>query len=105
MRADRLISIIMLLQLHKSMTAKDPAERLEVSIRTIQRDMEALSTAGPPRRRGPWHRGRLATAGRLQSPNAAKRTLRTRTPPPAPPPASKRPARLGIGKRGADGVP
>jgi predicted DNA-binding transcriptional regulator YafY len=48
MRADRLISILLLLQIHRRLTSHELAERLEVSERTIHRDMEALSIAGIP---------------------------------------------------------
>jgi predicted DNA-binding transcriptional regulator YafY len=48
MRADRLLSILMLLQTRGRMTAHDLATRLEVSERTIYRDLEALSFAGIP---------------------------------------------------------
>ena len=48
MRADRLLSILMLLQSKGRMTARDLAEQLEVSERTIYRDLEALGMAGIP---------------------------------------------------------
>jgi predicted DNA-binding transcriptional regulator YafY len=48
MRADRLLSILLLLQVHRRITSRELARRLEVSERTIHRDMEALGTAGIP---------------------------------------------------------
>ncbi len=48
MRAERLVSIVLLLQTRGRMTALDLAQRLGVSERTIYRDMGALSLAGIP---------------------------------------------------------
>ena len=48
MRADRLLSILLQLQLHGRLTGRDLAKRLEVSERTIHRDMQSLGTAGVP---------------------------------------------------------
>ncbi len=48
MRADRLIAELMLLQNHGKVSAADMAKEMEVSQRTIYRDMLALNTAGIP---------------------------------------------------------
>ena len=49
MRADRLLSILLLLQVNRRLTAGQLAKRLEVSERTILRDMDA----------GPWTQYRI----------------------------------------------
>lgn len=48
MRADRLLSILLLLQSRRRITARELAGRLEVSERTILRDMDALSNCSIP---------------------------------------------------------
>ncbi|WP_455771137.1 HTH domain-containing protein, partial [Streptomyces hirsutus] len=53
MRADRLLSLLLLLQNRGLMTAPELAAELEVSVRTVYRDIEALGAGpGAGRRRG-----------------------------------------------------
>ncbi|MFJ4745259.1 helix-turn-helix transcriptional regulator [Streptomyces sp. NPDC088775] len=48
MKSDRLLSILLLLQTRGLVPASELAERLEVSVRTIYRDIEALAASGVP---------------------------------------------------------
>ena len=70
MRAYRLLTILLLLQSRGQVTAGELAQRLEVSRRTVYRDLEALSAAGAPvyAERGNGGGWRILDGGDLELP-------------------------------------
>jgi predicted DNA-binding transcriptional regulator YafY len=67
MRSDRLLSILLLLQTHGRLSARELARRLEVSERSIYRDVDALSVAGVPIYTERGRRGGCALLGGFRS--------------------------------------
>ncbi len=79
MRADRLVALLLLLQRRGQLTAAEAARELEVSERTVRRDLDALSVAGVPvysvrGRHGGW---RLAGGGRTDLSGLSEHEVRT----------------------------
>ncbi len=67
MRADRLLSLLMLLQTRGKMSARALAAELEVTERTIYRDIEALEMAGVPIYAEPGRDGGYALVDRYRT--------------------------------------
>ncbi|MEU1282514.1 YafY family protein [Streptomyces sp. NPDC005805] len=63
MRAGRLVTLLLLLQNRGRMTAQQLAEELEVSVRTVYRDVEALGAAGVPLYGAAGHAGGYRLVG------------------------------------------
>lgn len=78
MKASRLMSTLMLLQAHGQLSERELSERLEVSQRTVHRDMEALCLAGIPlaAMRGAQGGWRLEKGWRTQVPGLDEPELR-----------------------------
>src|SRR5260221_13061783 len=78
MKAERLLSALLLLQAHGRLTGRAVARRVGVSLRRVHRDMEALGAAGVPvfalrGSRGGWQ---LAEGWRTRVPGLDEAELR-----------------------------
>ena len=78
MRAYRMLTILLLLQSRGQVTAGELATRLEVSRRTVYRDLEALAAAGAPvyAERGSGGGWRMLDGGELELPSLDNAQLR-----------------------------
>src|SRR4030095_11953796 len=98
MRATRLVSLLLLLQMRGQLTAHELAGHFDVSVRTIHRDVEALSGAGVPVEavRGPAGGYRLAGGYRTKLTGLTAAQAGARLVAPAPP--------AGLGRGGGAGA-